>query len=426
MTPTTPRWNGLVASLAATCVAGSVWAQAPARTPRAARHPLRSGVQAVVVEDHPTAPGTRADTAAAPEAPAPSVLPEVVKDLHPNGRLKSQRQVVRDAQGHALNHGPWIVYDAEGQVLGTGQYEQGRRVGPWTRRFPLGDGAMFDGPLFSQFTPPFKAQATFANDELDGTWTIRDTRGRAMARWEFSAGQRQGKHLWWYPDGQQRREAVYQDDQLKGPFREWNAAGQLETDVRYLGGRRIEVVTEWYAPEKRRSEGEFLMPREVTQTHFDFWAGVAEEEILASSGQPERHGRYLGFHPTGAPHIEGTYDHDRPVGEFTWWYPSGQVQVTGRYELGQEDGDWTWHHANGQRQMSGRYVAGRQVGAWTWWNDRGKVARTQQFGDSAAPLVARDEPTPVAPRHVRRAVRPEPSPRAPIYQAARPTDENLL
>ncbi len=341
---------------------------------------------------------------------SPSPLPdaEEIRERYPNGVVRLIRHVVQDERGNYVNHGPWTLYEDNGQVIAQGQFERGAMHGPWRRIFQSGQGEMFRGPLYQKFSPPFTAEATFDHGLLDGDWIVRDAEDRLASRWQFDRGQRHGLCQWWFANGKPWREANYHNGRLDGDVRQWTADGELELEQQYLGGRRRDVAVDWHAPDKKKSEAEMLLKREVVQYEYDFLDGLARHQILAREGRDERNGRWTAWFESGQRQLEGRYEHDVPAGTWTWWHPNGQLALQGDYVEGRQHGVWTWWHENGQKSIVGHYHAGQQSGDWTWWSPAGKVK------DRKAYVARQPGPSGAAAPHSGL-----PSPRRPLRQALR-------
>lgn len=344
----------------------------------------------------------------APESPTTLPEAEEIRERYPNGAVRLVRNVVQDERGNYLNHGPWTLYEDNGNVIAEGQFERGAMHGAWQRIFQAGQGEMFRGPLYKQFSPPFTAQATFDHGLLHGAWTVRDADRRLASDWHFERGQRHGLCQWWFIDGQPWREAAYHNGRLDGAVRQWSTDGDLELEEQHLGGRRRELRVEWHGPEKKKSEVEILLKREVVQCEYDFLDGVARHQILAREGRDERHGRWTAWFDSGQRQLEGQYEHDVPTGTWTWWHVNGQIASQGDYANGHQHGVWTWWHENGQRSIVGHYSTGQQSGDWTWWNPAGRVL------NRAAYVARKPGPSGAAAPHSGL-----PSPRRPLRQALR-------
>ena len=57
---------------------------------------------------------------------------------------------------------------------------------------------------------PFTSEATFVEGELQGKWTVTDSRDRTVFCSNFDHGQRDGKSIWYFSNGQKWREVDFQ------------------------------------------------------------------------------------------------------------------------------------------------------------------------------------------------------------------------
>jgi cation diffusion facilitator family transporter len=109
----------------------------------------------------------------------------------------------------------------------------------------------------------------------------------------------------------------------------------------------------------------------------------------------ERHGAWSSWYLNGARETQGQYDHDLPVGRFTWWHENGQKMTEGEYEEGKAVGHWVWWHPNGQKFREGEYTDGAPAGRWTEWAPDGRVAERADYSHGQGSVVQR--PTRTAP-----------------------------
>lgn len=182
---------------------------APFETGPAERMALRSPVSlAEAARSNPDTAGALTDLSAktapaAVETADVETLPEAeeIRERYPNGAVRLVRHVVQDERGNYLNHGLWTLYEDNGVVIAEGQFERGAMHGAWRRVFQAGQGEMFRGPLYKNFSPPFTAEATFDHGLLSGAWTVHDAEGRQASSWQFERGQRHGLCQWWFANG---------------------------------------------------------------------------------------------------------------------------------------------------------------------------------------------------------------------------------
>jgi antitoxin component YwqK of YwqJK toxin-antitoxin module len=306
---------------------------------------------------------------------------EVIKERYPNSAVKVERHVTQDAEGNYYNHGLWTQWDEKGRLVGSGEYRYGKRHGRWLRWYAPNEAPMLQGPLYKDFQAPFVAEATFEDGVLHGTWKVFDAKNRKVSEWEFDHGDRQGKSVWFYNNGQKRREVDYRQGQIDGEVLEWGPDYKLALREKYVDGRRLAPQVDYFAADQKRAEGWILFAKENIKSNYDFWAGTAAIQVVGTEGVNQRHGLWTWWHKNGQKQMEGRYEADLPIGKFTWWYPNGQKQLAGEYISGKQQGKFTWWHQSGQKQLEGAYIAGVLSGKWTRWNADGHVV---EVGDYSA------------------------------------------
>jgi hypothetical protein len=92
-----------------------------------------------------------------------------------------------------------------------------------------------------------------------------------------------------------------------------------------------------------------------------------------ASGEPERHGPSLRWHPNGQRAAFGSYEADQRHGRWETWHSDGTLAQRGSYQHGVEEGAWETWHPNGQLASAGSYSSGQPHGAWTYWTADGAV-----------------------------------------------------
>lgn len=323
--------------------------------------------------------------APAEESPLQEDL-EVIQERYPSRAVKIERQVIQDAEGNYSNHGLWTMWDEQGRKIGTGEFRNGERHGTWTRWYAPGQAELFKSMPFARFEGPFVSEATFLHGKLHGTWTIVDSQERMCCAWEFENGERHGKAIWWYPNGQKMREVDYRDGEMDGELREWALDSKLTVRHVYKDGRRRAIEVEEFSPGVKKIEAEYVYAREITSTTYDWWNAAIITKVLGKDGEDMRSGGWTSWFKSGQKQLEGRYENDRPVGKFTWWHPNGQKAIEGDYIDGKQAGKWSWWHINGQKQIVGEYEDGTQRGKWTWWSPEGKVAEVADFSAESRPV----------------------------------------
>ena len=301
---------------------------------------------------------------------------EVIRERYPNRAVKIEREVTQDSEGNYINHGSWKMWDAGGNLMAEGQFAQGAREGVWNRWYLPGGAKIFGQLPYQQFPGPFISQATFRNGQIDGTWTIYDSKQRKISEWAYENGVRQGASIWWYANGRVMREANYRDGDLDGEIKQYDPNGKLVFREVYELGRKLAPKTEYHSGGKqKKTEGLYLHAKIVEKTPDDWWNAVPA--VTMQVGKDERHGPWSSWYPNGQVQIQGEYKHDLRVGQFTWWYANGQKSAEGFYVDGVPHGRWVWWHENGQKSAQGEYKRGEMIGLWSRWDESGKMVTAE-------------------------------------------------
>lgn len=328
---------------------------------------------------------------------------ETIKERFPNGAVNIERQVTQDPQGNYINHGSWKMWDQRGNLVAQGQYEHGNRSGTWIRWYrSVSEANLLAAMPYKQFAGPFISQATFKNDKLDGLWTIYDGKTRKISQWAFTDGKRNGPSAWWYANGKKMRLAQFNDGDMDGEYLEWNPDGSVKVKETYQDGRKLAVKTSYYNGNAKKSEGMYLFAKDIEHSPDDWWN--CKLVTTVKSGKDEKHGLWHSWFAHGGKQLEGTYEHDMQVGEFTWWHSNGQKALQGTFDHGKQNGTWTWWHSNGQKSIEGEYVHGNPTGRWTWWKEDGRVVQSADLSQSEGVVI--DTPRELGPPTAPRTSRP--------------------
>ena len=234
------------------------------------------------------------------------------------------------------------------------------------------------------------SQANFDRGQLNGTWTIYDSKQRKISEWAYADGSRHGRWTSWYANGRKMRELSYKNGEIEGQVTAWDIEGQVASPrkrTKKVAGL-IEKSTIMVAI-KRNRKGTYLFAKRELKGSDDWWNAKLVEVVTV--GKDERHGVYREWHANGQLRSEGKFDHGASVDKFTWWHPNGQKAVEGSFSDGQKSGRWIWWHASGAKSIQGGFASGGPSGKWIWWNNAGKVAQRVEYAAGSSPMsVAED------------------------------------
>jgi antitoxin component YwqK of YwqJK toxin-antitoxin module len=304
---------------------------------------------------------------------------DIVRDRYPDGKLKIKREVALDAAGNYVNHGEWIWLSEAGKTVAQGHFQMGQRTGAWVRWHGPNESPVLNQAPFKGFKAPFKSEATFANNQMEGQWLISDSAGRQCMLVTLHNGVRSGPVTFWLPNGNVYRQMTYEHGVPVGELLEADAkTGATKAVATFVEGRRLLTKTTNHPGGKqRRSEEQLLDPPTKETKRDDYWSLTLAE--YQSEGAPLRHGPQKMWHSNGKLEQEGVYDEGKREGSFTYYHPNGAVAARGAFADDRPVGYWEWSHANGQRASAGQYFAGKAVGEWRWWKDDGSLLKEKSY-----------------------------------------------
>ncbi len=308
--------------------------------------------------------------------------PEIVRERYPDGKVKIERQVTVDADGNYVNHGAWKMLNQAGDVVAEGQFNTGRRIGLWSQWHGRQAAPLLGQFPFNNFKPPFHAQATFVNNQMEGEWLIVDSAKRKCMQISLADGKRHGTLTTWLPNGSIHRQATYERGIPVGDVLELDSqSGQLKKVATYLDGRKLITKTAHHERNKeKKSEEQFLAATTVEQSPDDFWTLKLAE--YAAEGDDIRHGPSKSWYENGKIQVDGSYHYGKRTGMFTYYYDNGQIASTGEYDNDVPEDVWVWWHTNGQKATVGEYTQGALIGEWRWWKEDGKLADRKTYDGS--------------------------------------------
>ncbi|MEC9091349.1 MAG: hypothetical protein VX438_01500, partial [Planctomycetota bacterium] len=164
---------------------------------------------------------------------------ETIKERYSNGVVRVERQVILDSQKNYVNHGPWKYYLPSGRLSAQGFFQQGKKVGTWSRWITPTEVPLLKSALFKQFQSPFLTTFVYRDDEIDGIWKVVDSANRPVFEFSLKAGKRHSACTWFLPNGQKSQEVHYQEGLRQGEAQKWNAEGKLTEIRKYTEGHEI-------------------------------------------------------------------------------------------------------------------------------------------------------------------------------------------
>lgn len=181
---------------------------------------------------------------------------------------------------------------------------------------------------------------------------------------------KEGKHLFWYDNGQVRREHIYVND-LCMSIKEWYDNGQMQSEEHYIKAKYdvlVDVkynkpINDYYT----KLDGKYLKYYKSggIQTSGNYKAGA-------------RYGKWIEYYETGSKRSEITYKNDVTLSSKAW-YTSGKLRyvyhyaqdTSKRYKREIKNGEQITYFENGKMSEHCYYVFGKKNGLYELWYESG-------------------------------------------------------
>lgn len=186
---------------------------------------------------------------------------------------------------------------------------------------PIPPGAKLRLPMVAISIVIFGLIAYRLSQGTTGYQKFHDEHGNLYSEGQMVNSKENGEWIYYYPDGEKRLMATYEDGLENGRF-------------------------EWYTSDGKVTE-----------------VGNYQNGL--------KHGFWLTYYPNGEVFDSVGYEADRMQGLFIKKYISGSIMQKGTYSRDRHAGQWVSYHENGQKESQGNFEEGIQTGMWEFWNDQG-------------------------------------------------------
>jgi len=203
---------------------------------------------------------------------------------------------------------------------------------------------------------------------------------------EDGNGQKQGKWVKTYQNGNTRYEGQFRDDKPYGEFHNYYESGKLQAVSKYSDDGVICKVSSFFENGNPMAEGTFVNQKK--DGTWVFYSDIDGKKVAQENySMDELDGRKISFYPeTGEP-AEITYYKDGiKDGLYQKYYVDGKLMVAATYDKNQLDGEYTVYYENGQVEIHGYYSKGMQIGNWEYFDEAGKALNEEDYRKQEEPV----------------------------------------
>ena len=258
-------------------------------------------------------------------------------------------------------------FSEEGEVLGGGEYKNGRPINSHTLKFSNGlfeRIANFDKESrlvkpVEEFYPSGQLKARYGLDEdgkLDSLFIEWYENEQVKQECFYAHGQMHGHQKEFFASGQMKREAFYDHGKEDGVYQEWLDDGQIVHKAEMKNGQKNGVFETWY--DNGQPKVQECYDSGKLNGLSQSWYANGNLKARAEYNEGIQDGVFATWYEDGQSHQKVTFAQGTKDGVEEVYYPNGKKKYFAEYESGKLNGkNQTWFE-DGHMQVSGTYVAG--------------------------------------------------------------------
>ena len=232
--------------------------------------------------------------------------------------------------------GPFVSLFPDDTVEISGRYKDGKLDGSWERHHP-------DGKLVEH--------GAYAKGQKDGVWQQLGEGGTVLGEYTMKVGT--GPERRWYDDGKPYMQRAMRAGAPYGEIKVWDHDGALALTAKQYGSRYDGAKAVGMKSTLRIEENFTNGTRRDARQVWQFWLLVTDENYDAKG---KLDGAYTLWRDKKIPRVQGTYDH------------------------GKRTGTWSWFDRSNNKEREGDFVDGKKTGAWFEWTEN-KLTFSGAFTD---------------------------------------------
>ncbi|MCA1918016.1 MAG: hypothetical protein LDL38_01335 [Flavobacterium piscis] len=265
-----------------------------------------------------------------------------------------------------------------------------------------------------------RLEINFKNDKRHGEGREYDESGTVITLLNFfngyeienirinrkdNEGRKQGKWMEFYENGNKKREMGYLNDKFHGFYREYDNAGKILLERRYIDGEifvalqeqeinlKAEVKKVFYPNGVLQYEGAFIenVPVGIHKEYDEKGKLIKVSEydsegLLRGEGlfdaQGLRTGKWRLFDPYNEYYYaEGEYEKGLRTGKWIFYFPDGSIEMEGYFEQDKPEKEWTWYFPNGNIRREEVYFMGKREGPFKEFDIDGNLILKGEYFD---------------------------------------------
>ncbi|OFY91199.1 MAG: hypothetical protein A3K10_15635 [Bacteroidetes bacterium RIFCSPLOWO2_12_FULL_31_6] len=248
--------------------------------------------------------------------------------------------------------GVWKYYNVNGTLNTTSEFKENMLINKTNNYFN-------DGTI--------EIYKNYKNDTLQGYYIRKDRFGNRYNEGWYKNGNLHGVWETYYPTNKLKETNYYFNGKLNGEQISYGVDQKITERLYYVNG---ELINEYYYNQNGEIYDSITTLTSKRDTLYTHYTNNAVKSIFNYS-YGYKHGKYIGYFPTGKKKAEGNFVGNKKDGNWVWYFENGKTEVTCTYILGDIEGDKKTYFENGQLKELITYELGEAVGEEKDYNEKG-------------------------------------------------------
>ena len=322
-------------------------------------------------------------------------------------------------------NGHWVWWRKNGLKDKEGDYKNEEKHGIWTAwndssgtaYHELHKETFVDGKIDGQVTKWYKEgkldrQGIMRGNEKEGEWTYWERDGKRWLKFNYGDGLERvklgeieerdgitfkiGKYepysgIVEETGGKRGYKLLgrFLDGERDGKWVQWYDNGQVEVQGEYYRGKKHGEWSLWYNNGKSKEQGTFSFGKIDSLYKYWYDNGHLKEEQRYKKNLP--HGRWTKWYkedPTlkyvengNWQYKDGMYKDENNELWSWWWYLNDNKEAEGYYLDGLKEGAWVYWFQNGVKNSEGTFSEDQRSGLWLFYNEDGSVYKELTYAN---------------------------------------------
>ncbi len=205
-------------------------------------------------------------------------------------------------------HGKWAIFDSKQHKISEIEFADGERNGNATWWYASGKRMR---------------EITYKDGLIDGQYLEWSPENKLVIKDTYQAGRKLAPKIEYHTGAQKKSEGMYlfAKDVVKTPDDWWNA--RLATSVKEGKDEKHGPSTTWYPSGQVKMQATY--ENDVPVGHFTWWYSNGQKALEGAYDVGKPNGKWTWWHQNGQKSAQGDYASGHPTGPWSWWRDDGKV-----------------------------------------------------------------------------------------------------